>query len=1069
MEKEKAIAKKPPRSVNARMAAILARWLRAVRGAQHIIASGTAVLRATPSVSVACRKAWYIYRHDGMRGLQERLRAAQNRLPTRGAETKGRVSYADSGRSVDVYSAWLSQNSMTVEAARRLQNLTLAAGEPEVLISVLMPVYNTEPSLLGRAIESLRLQIYPHWELCIADDCSTNAATLEALEYWAEKESRIRIVRRSENGNISAATNDAASIARGIIFVFLDHDDELAVDALAEVAIFVKRVPTVDYIYSDDDKINTDGDRFGPQFKPGFAPILLLSCMYMGHIKAVRGSVYRKLGGFRGEFDGSQDYDFALRMAELSENVGHIPKVLYHWRAAVGSTAAGADEKPKSIEAGRQAVAEALVRRGVRAEVYQPDWAAKARVGVYDLRFPNYGPTVTIVIPTKNQKPLLSRCLESIAKTTYVNYEVLVVDNESDDLETLHYLRSLSCKVLSVPNRDKGQFNYSYINNEAIKVVDSEYVLFLNNDTEVIGANWLSQMMGYAQMSGVGAVGAKLFFADRTIQHAGVVHGLNGGLAGPAFRGLAHWDNGYQSYAAVTREYAAVTAACMLIRRDRFLDLGGFDENTFAVAYNDVDLCYRLVDRGYSCVYCHSAHLFHYEGKTRGHGDSPYEVAAFRARYRNRSDKWYNPNLSLDNGHFTIQPYHKPLVDRERVRVAMVTHNLNHEGAPNSQLELAVGLKRLGQYDPIIVSPTDGPLRAEYEAAGIRTMIMKNPLAGAYTREQLDAQIEVFRAFLSSEGVEVVFGNTLQTFWAIHGARTAGLPAIWNPRESEAYDAYFDFLAPPLREIAYSCFSYPYKVIFVAHATRKAWEPLNSVNNFTVIHNGLDIDRFTQRVVRETRSDARARLGLADSEVAVILVGTVCERKGQMDLIRALDVMDKMQGARVRAYIVGDRESAYSGELHKELSRLRREVRERVTIVRECGDVGTYYTAGDIAVCTSKVESFPRVILEAMAAGLPIVSTPVFGIREQIWEDVNGFFYEPGRARELAQNLSKLVVDADTRQRFGRNSRAVLETLPQYDEMVGEYAKRISEAQYTQGRAYGERWELMGASGICAE
>ena len=1023
--------------------------------------------RRAPSVSIFFRKSWRVFRAEGLTGLKSRLGLTTYTISAEGDKAQLCGGDCVPGKNRDRYLCWLQHNTMTDEAAQKMRDSLAVTERQPILISVLMPIYNTPRVLLERTIGSLKAQVYPYWEACIVDDCSTDGGTLAALSYWVANEPRIRVMHRGTNGNISVATNDAANMATGKFLVFLDHDDELAPDALAEVASVILSTPEVDYIYSDDDKITEDGVRFAPQFKPGLSPVLLLSYMYMAHLKAVRTSLYRDLGGFRSGFEGAQDYDFALRVTEATRNIVHIPKVLYHWRVTAGSTAAGADEKPQSIEAGRRAVCEAVARRGIVADVFQPEWAFKAKVGVYDLRFPDKGPRVTIVIPTKNHKDLLSRCLGSLAKTAYRDYEILIIDNDSDDAKTLRYLQSLPHKVVKIVNPKKGGFSYAYINNKAVQMVSTDYVLLLNDDTEVINPGWLSQMMGYAQMKGVGAVGAKLLFADRTIQHAGIVHGLYGGMAGPAFRGIADWDNGYQSYAAVTREYSAVTAACLLIKRELFLTVGGFDENEFAVAYNDVDLCYRLVDTGNLCVYCHSAQLFHYEGRTRGHGDAPREIAAFRKRYRSRKDNWYNPNLSLDDEKFRIQPYHRPVAPEECIRVAMVTHNLNHEGAPNSQLELAIGLKRSGRFDPHIFTPEDGPLRYAYESAGIQVEVIDHRLACSHTLEQFEARLQPFVQRLKAENIAVVYGNTLQTFWAIHAAKVANLPAIWNPRESEPWQTYFNFLTKEIRAVAYTCFGYPYRIIFVAQATRVAWEALNTQANFTVIHNGLDRTRFLARTSSLSREEARASLGLNEGDVAIILLGTVCDRKGQLDLVQAIRHLDHALATIIRVFIVGDRPSAYSDELHRSMVGLVEPIRSRIQIVAETDDVAAYYRSADIAVCTSRIESFPRVVLEAMASGLPMVTTPVFGIREQVRENINGFFYKPGDTSELAKRLGELIENPDLRRNFGDNSRAVLDTLIGYDEMVERYAEIIREARFTRGAPYRPEGQLKDASALC--
>jgi GT2 family glycosyltransferase len=968
---------------------------------------------------------------------------------------RGTRQNASRVRSDDLrYDSWLRFNSMTEEQATRLRTEFAARERSLPTISVLMPVYNAPIEYLDAAIESVLNQIYPGWQLCIVDDASTQDSTRRRLDYWRQQDQRIRFERLSQNQNISVATNAAAKMATGEFLAFLDQDDLLTPDALAEIAISLADEPLTDYIYSDDDKIDARGRRYAPQFKPDWSPVLLLSFMYMSHIKVVRRSLYERLGGFRKGFEGSQDYDFALRMSELARKIVHLPKVLYHWRATPGSTADSGDAKPASFEAGRKAVEEALLRRGFPATVARPDWAVRSKSGVFEPQFSDTGPSVAIIIPTKNRHDLLRVCINSLKQTTYTNYRVYVIDNESDDPATIAYLNSGEFDVLHIANPPGTGFSYAHINNEAVRRVEADYVLLLNNDTEVRTPRWLSQMVGYAAMPSVGAVGARLLFGDETLQHAGIAHGYYSGMAGPTFRNLPSWNQGYMGLANVARECSAVTAACLLVKRSMYLEHGGLDEQNFAVAYNDVDLCYRLIDAGYSCIYCPGAELFHFEGKSRGHADNPREIAAFRRRYALRSDPWLSRNLSRDNEHFEVRPYHLPVRDKRAVRVAMFSHNLNLEGAPNSLLEMVSGLKEGRIIDPVILSPSDGPLRAQYERRGIAVRIVQSPLADVHDVTTLAGRLQQLAGLYRELGTEVVYGNTLQTFWGIKAADLANLPSVWNVRESEPWQTYFDWLPQDIREIAYDCFSLPYRVVFVASTTRRAWAPVESAYNFTVIPNGLDTERLKHALARVNRDDIRREYSIAADDVAAVLVGTVCERKGQQDLVEALHILEAGAASRIRALIVGDRESLYSQQLHALAQQLPPALRQRLTIVPETSDVPKFLKAADIGLCTSRVESYPRVVLEAMAAGLPIVTTPVFGISEQVRENVNALYYEPGNAPALAQALGRLVNDDSLRARMSAASLPVLEGLVAYPEMLHRYGEIFREARESIGHPW---------------
>lgn len=948
------------------------------------------------------------------------------------------------------YEAWLRVNAWNTRIRDDLRDrLSRQAGSLPT-ISIVMPVHDPPVEFLERAIESVRAQICEGWELCIVDDGSTNQNVRAVLERWRAADPRIRVACLTQNVNISAATNRAAALACGEFLLFFDHDDELTPDAVGEVALFLAEQPAVDAVYSDDDKIDVSGRRYAPQFKPDWSPELLLSYMYLSHVFVVRRALFESVGGMRIGFEGAQDYDLALRVAEQTSAFGHIPRVLYHWRALPGSTATSGAAKPASLEAGRRAVAEAFERRGIAARVTRPQFAAKGNLGIYSHEFPDDGPTVTIIIPTKNQASILRQCIESLRSTTYRNYEVVIIDNESDDPETLVYLQSLPHRVIRIPN-PSGRFNYAAINNRAVEAVTGEFVLFLNNDTEVRAPRWLSQMVGYAQLPGVGAVGAKLLFADGRIQHAGVIHGLYHGLAGPAFKLTPAWEHGYLAYASVVRNYSAVTAACLLTSRKRFLELGGFNEAEFGVAYNDVDYCYRLVDQGYRCVYCPDAQLTHYEGFSRGFRDDPAEVAAFKQKYKRRSDPWYSPSLSLVDESFQLIPRKLASRRQKPIPVVMIALSLNCEGAPWSQYELTKELLRRKMIQPIVFSPQDGPLRALYEEQGISVMVDRHPLWGVTSLTEYERAIAAFSSKCLSWGAELVYANTLQSFYAVAAAHEAGLPSVWNPRESEPWQTYFDYLPDGVIQKAYDCFARPYRVVFVADATRDAYAALNTRHNFTVIRNGLDRTRIAQARMEWTKATARASIGAGEGEIVLLLLGTVCSRKGQQDLVNALAAVSPELQDRIRCYIVGDRPSDYSVELHGLVKQLPASLRNRIHIVPETRQTTPYYLAADLFVCTSKLESYPRVVLEAMAYDLPIVTTPVFGIREQVREGVNALFYEPGDSRALAARLQNLIQDEPLRSRMAAKSASVLALGTDFEEMVEAYGEIFAEAWLTGG------------------
>jgi GT2 family glycosyltransferase len=515
-------------------------------------------------------------------------------------------------------------------------------------VSIIMPVYNPSKEHLSRALDSVLSQFYPLWELCICDDASTAPEVRNVIEDYVAAHARIGVAFSKETGGIAAASNRALQRATGEFIGFLDPDDELTPDALYEVVKLLQEVEA-DLIYSDEDKLDKQGTRCDPFLKPAWSPDLLLSSNYMGHFEVCRRSMIDQVGGFREGFDGSEDYDLVLRLTEASDRIVHIPKILYHRRMVSGKAAVNSASKPFADHSAKNALTEALHRRGIKGEVTR-----QITPGVYRVRRElAYPGKVTIIIPTRDRLKLLQKCISSIdSKTEYNNYEIVIVDNASQEAATLEYLAHTPHKVI----HDAGPFNYSLLNNRAAKEADGEYLVLLNNDVEVISGEWLSAMIEHAQRPEVGAVGAKLLYPDNRIQHAGVVLGL-GAVADHSHRFVdGYRDSGYSGFPNLIRNYSAVTAACLMMRRTLFEEVGGLDEKNLPVAFSDVDLCLRLRRLGYLVVYTPYALLYHIESASRGDTTDPNEIAYMWTTWRDEllSDPYYHPNLTLNASDFSI-------------------------------------------------------------------------------------------------------------------------------------------------------------------------------------------------------------------------------------------------------------------------------------------------------------------------------------------------------------------------------------------------------------------------------
>lgn len=530
------------------------------------------------------------------------------------------------------------------------------------LFSIVVPLYRTPVKYLEQLVKSIQAQTYDNWELCLSDGSGSPSPLEDYLNKLEKREKRVRVVRHQSPLQISDNTNAAIEAANGDFFVFADHDDLLTINALYECAKVLQEQPETELIYSDEDKVSMNGKRyFEPHFKSDYNPDLLCSMNYFCHLVVVKRSLAERAGLLNGEFDGAQDYDFVLRCTEQSGQIVHIPKVLYHWRAHENSTAENPESKRYAFEAGMRAIQAHYDRLGLPAEVSMGEYP-----GLYRTTWHwQEQPLVSILIPNKDHTEDLDKCIQSIEqKSTYRNYEYIIIENNSEEEETFAYYKKLqeSNEKARVVYWD-GEFNFSAINNFGASHARGEYLLLLNNDTEMIHPDCLWQLLGYCMREDVGAVGARLYYEDGTIQHAGVVLGF-GGIAGHTFIGFEHNANGYFSRIICAQDYSAVTAACMMTKKSVFEEVGGLTEE-LVVAFNDIDYCMKVREMGKLVVYNPYAQLYHYESKSRGLEDSPEKIERYYREMKYFVEKWkecmdngdpyYNPNLTLSKADFSLK------------------------------------------------------------------------------------------------------------------------------------------------------------------------------------------------------------------------------------------------------------------------------------------------------------------------------------------------------------------------------------------------------------------------------
>lgn len=563
------------------------------------------------------------------------------------------------GRDSISYERWYKRHCPT-EAILKKQREYKFPFQPK--ISIVIPLYKTPQNYLNELITSIKAQTYTNWELCLSDGSGENSPLKAVLMKYEAEDGRIKVVYNKSALQISENTNAALKIATGDYIAFADHDDVIAPNALYECVYELNTDSSIDMIYTDEDKIDMSGkEHFMPHFKSDFNIDMLRSTNYFCHLVVVKREIFEKVGPLNSEFDGAQDFDFVLRCVEKCSNIKHIPKILYHWRAHKDSTAENPESKDYAFKAGARAVQAHYDRVGLKAKVEETKYK-----GIYRTKYIlQEEPLISIVIPNKDHVDDLEKCISSIEKkSSYKNYEIIVVENNSTENETFEYYKTLEEKYTSVKVifwKGKG-FNYPSINNYGAECAKGEYLLFLNNDTEIVNENCLEELLGYCMRDDVGAVGARLYYEDGTIQHAGVVVGL-GGVAGHAFVCCSKEDPGYFGRIQMAQDYSAVTAACILVKRSVFEVVKGFDEK-YAVAFNDVDLCMKIRKAGYLIVYNPYAELNHYESKSRGYEDTEEkvqrfnsEVALFESRWGDfleKGDPYYNPNLTLDKNDFSL-------------------------------------------------------------------------------------------------------------------------------------------------------------------------------------------------------------------------------------------------------------------------------------------------------------------------------------------------------------------------------------------------------------------------------
>ena len=856
-------------------------------------------------------------------------------------------------------------------------------------ISIITPVYNSEKKWLALSIDSVLAQIYENWELCLVDDDSKGDETKKFIEGYANRDDRIKLKFLESHRGISGASNEALSLATGEFILLLDHDDMIPPHALFEIIALLNRDNGFDLIYYDENKIDSKGKYHDPFYKPDWSPDLLFSIMYIGHA-TYRRQLVLDIGGFRSEYDFSQDYDLALRITEKTNRIGHIPKVLYHWRSLSSSAAGGS--KLFARKSNIAALQSTIERRGYNAQAIGYPSTNRLKFNL------PYFPLVSIIIPTDSQETILQTIRSILEKTDYSNFEIIVVTNSNlkKHIETIFTRENrVFIKVFDKP------FNWSAKCNLGAHIARGEFLLFLNDDIEILEKNWIEPMVEIFGRKEVGAVTCKLIYKNNKIQHAGFVTGIRG-LVGSAFHKFHADSSHYFNLIQMTRNVSAISGACFMIPKSIFNEVGGFDEVNTPIRHSDFDISFRVREKGYLLVYTPFAKLRHY-------GYYSWRKTEKEFQKNDNSDlyllkRWgknicYDPyftenmrNELYDKSSYIYKLFaYGKYVKKDR-NILLISHDLSLSGAPILLNNIAQYLSK-NEYFVTILSPTEGELLKQINESNIAILIdgsiLENP-----TNET--------KEFISQ--FDLVIANTILTWKSISIAKGYGIPVVWLIHESE----FGRELAESNHEIS-KAFELADFVVFPSSEILNMYAKLSKKNNYIKIYYGLDVPQIKE--VREMKPG---------NHINVIHVGSIEKRKGQDVLVNCIQNLPQEYLEIFHFFFLG---RILDEDFYSKL----RKLSEPLKNVKFIGEISyeelfNFYRKADIFVCSSRDEVLPLTILEAMSQKIAIISSRVGGIPEIIEDKKEGILVDKEDHVELLRSLILLYQDEQYRKRLGINA-----------------------------------------------
>lgn len=916
--------------------------------------------------------------------------------------------------TADPYLAWQQANRLTPRLSDALaaSAAKLASGPKFALV---IDARGCTAAQLAALTASLRAQIYPRWE-----------AWFVAEHAPALSDARCKFTACQGAKDFPRAINASAHQAAGDWLALLPGHSRLSPDALLEIAERVTAHPALELVYTDEDRMDEAGTRSAPNFKPAWSPAFALSGIFPGQLSAVRNDRFLALGSFRDGLEHVPWYDLLLRLGDklTAAQVAHVPLVCHHaWAGATREI----DLRDPIYEQMRAALDDALRRRSLDAAAFLPEAGHLRRQPFQQLRWseqllPRHA--VTIVIPTRDKLHLLQECVELLDETVDWRWaKLVIVDDHSRDADAVRYLEritqrnDLQCVVVRLPD-PHAPFNYSRLVNAALPHLDTPLVLHLNNDVNALERGWLEEMVGWFTQPDVGVVGAKLVFPDKTLNHTGIVVGPHGGLADTPFAKVPEREVDVAWHAAA-REVSAVTGACLLTRADLYRKLGGFDETAFGVAYNDVDYCLRVVAEGYRVIYTPQAKLMHWGSATRGVTFDEAEHVAWLRRYPLYRDTFFSASLELSGARVRCRGAVNLRTNRAgKLRLLLLTHNLNLEGAPLFLLEYATWMVREAGFEIEVLAGMDGPLRGAYEQLGARILVAgAGELYASPDEETFHARLLDLSHHVDDwDRIDLVVCNTLVSFWGVLMAKRAGKPSLFYIHESTSVFRFFEpKFELKLHHLVHEALGGATRTLFLCEATRRYYADSDR-GNYRIVPSWIKLDDIAAFRSRHTRAEMRRKHGFRDDEIVIANIGTICERKGQHVFIRAVDHFNHHYhgAAPVRFVMVGARPGIFLDLLNRDIARLELKNLSQVPETREVFD---FFVLADMFVCSSYEESFPRVVMEAMAFETPIVSTDVHGIVDLIGQRQDGYLVKAGDV----EGLSRMMRTCLAKERSGKS------------------------------------------------